>query len=262
MVRRHDVPKVKELLAFLGYQPQHRLTPAQEAALLGSRSQYVFTRDDGKCTVELHWEITEHFSFSLDPERLWRRLEQVTLGGEIVPTLSPEDTLVILCAHGSKHLWERLGWICDVAELIRVYQGMKWEQVMAQASVLGGQRMLLLGLFLASNLLGASLPERVYQMVHADPTVKALARRIYEQLFREANGLAGLFEGAYFHPLHLKMKERLPDKIRYCVRVVTTTTVEDWKLLPLPNFLFPLYYMFRPIRLIRKYGLRILERLL
>lgn len=261
MVRRHDVPKAKELLASLGYRPQHRLTRAQEAALLESRCEFDFTRDDGESTVELIWDITEHFSFPLDHERLWSRLQQIPLGGDIVPTLSPEDTLLILCAHGSQHLWERLAWICDVAEVTRACPDIKWEQVMARASALSGERMLLLGLNLANDLLGASLPERVLQRVHADPTVKALAGRIYERLFRKTKGVDGLFEQAYFHPLHLKMKERLPDKIRYCVRAATSQTVEDWELLPLPSFLFPFYYVLRPIRLAGKYGLKVLERL-
>jgi hypothetical protein len=262
MVHRHDVPKAKEVLTPLGYRPQHQLTRAREAALLESRCEYAFTREDGECAVELRWEITEHFSFPLDAECLWERLEEIPLGGDVVPTLSPEDTLLILCAHGSKHLWERLGWVCDVAELIRVRQDMRWERVMAQAGALGGERMLLLGLFLTNDLLGAALPKEILRRVKADPAVKVLAGRIYELLFRETSGLAGLFKRAYFHPLHLKMRERLPDKIRYCVRAATTQTVEDWDLLPLPNFLFPFYYVLRPIRLTGKYGLRILKRLL
>jgi hypothetical protein len=118
MIHRHDVLEAKEVLASLGYRPQYQLTRAQEAALLASQCEYAFTHEDGESTVELRWEITEHFSFPLDTERLWERLEQVPLGGDNVPTLSPEDTLLILCAHGAKHLWERLGWICDVAELV------------------------------------------------------------------------------------------------------------------------------------------------
>jgi hypothetical protein len=263
IVRRHDVLRAKEVLASLGYRPEYRFTRAQEAALLGSRGTYVFTRDDGKSNVELHWEIVEHFTSPLDPERLWERREQTTLGGKLVPTLSPEDTLLILCAHGYKHLWERLGWICDVAELIRVRRDIGWEQVMTQAGLLGGERMLLLGLFLATDLLGAELPDRVSRRVHADPKVKALARRIREQMFREASGVTGIFEGdAYFRPLHLTMQERLVDKIRYCVRAATTQTVEDWKLLSLPGYLSSLYYVLRPIRLVGKYGPGMLRRLL
>jgi hypothetical protein len=262
MVHRHDIAKAKDLLASLGYRPKHRLTRAQEAALLESQCEYTFVRDDEERVVELRWEIAEHFSVPLGAEGLWDRLGQISLGGVIIPILSPEDTLLILCAHGSKHLWERLGWICDVAEHIRSHPDMRWEQVMARASAMGGKRMVLLGLFLASQLLGAALPKEVSRRVQADPAVKKLARQVTEQLFGEPNGLAGLFGGAYFHPLHLKMKERLPDKIRYCGRAATTQTVEDWELLSLPSFLFPLYYVLRPLRLAGKYVRRLLERLL
>jgi hypothetical protein len=263
IVHRYDVPKAENLLTSLGYRPRYQLTSTQRAAFLRSQCEHLFTRDDGRSVVELHWEITErHLSFPLDIERLWERLEQIPLGGYIIPTLSPEDMLLVLCAHGAKHLWERLGWICDVAELIRVHQNMRWEQVMAQAGALGGERMLLLGLFLANELLGAALPKDVLQRVRVDPTVKGLAGRIYEQLFREDDGPSGLLEESYFQPLYLKMRERWPDKIRYCVRKATTPTVEDWELLPLPRVLFPFYHVLRPIRLVGNYGLRTLKRLL
>jgi len=260
LLRRRDVLKAKELLASLRYIPRYQLNRAQETALLNDQHQYIFMRDDEKCAVELHWEITEHFSFSLDPERMWRRLEQMTLAGDTVPTLSPEDTLLILCAHGAKHLWEQLEWICDVAELIKAYRDIRWERVIVQASELGGERMLLLGLFLAHELLEAPLPEKISQRINADPTVKALGRQIGAQLFREASTLGGVFKEAYFHPLHLKMKESLADKIRYCVRAATTQTVDDWELVSLPNFLLPLYYVLRPIRLAAKYVTRLLRR--
>ncbi len=130
---------------------------------------------------------------------------------------------------------------------------------MTQADALGGERMLFLGLFLANDLLEAPLPGEVLQRINLDPTVAALANRINEQLFREADGTTGLFKRAYFHPLHLKMRERLSDKIRYCMRAATTQTEEDRKLLPLPHFMFPLYYVLRPIRLIGKYGLRMIR---
>jgi len=259
MVHRRDVAKAKELLVSLGYRPKHWLTRAQEAALLESQLEYVFVRDDEESVVELRWDITEHYSVPLGAVGLWGRLEQIPLGDVIIPILSPEDTLLVLCAHGSKHLWERLGWICDIAELIRSHQEMRWEQVIARASAMGGERMVLLGLFLASHLLGAALPEEVVRRAQDDPAVKKLAGQVTEQLFGEANGLTGFFGGAYFHPLHLKMKERLPDKFRYCVRAATTQTAEDWELLTLPNFLFPFYYVLRPLRLAGKYGRRLLK---
>jgi len=267
LVHPRDVPKAKKALASMGYQAQYRLSRAQEAAFLRSQREQSFRRDDEKSIVDLHWGFAERHFLPLDAERLWERLNPIPLGGNVVSNLSPEDILLILCAHGSKHVWERLKWICDVAQLIRVCQEeLGWEQVMARARALGSERMLLLGLFLASDLLGAALPESVSQRVRADPTVKALAERTREQLFRETDRSANLFlegrEGApAFHTLHLKVRERLRDKIRYGLRKATTLTGEDWELLTLPKVLFPFYYVLRTVRLTGKYGRRILKRL-
>jgi hypothetical protein len=269
LVHRRDVSRAKGVLASMGYQARYPVTRAQEEILLQTQFEHIFTRDDGKVVVELHWELTERHFLPFETERLWGRLETVSLGGKAVPTFSPEDMLLILCVHGAKHAWERLGWVCDVAELLRTRQkDARWEGTMAQATALGGERMLLLGLYLANDLLGATLPERVAQRVRADSTVKVLAGRIREELFLETDraarnrpvrSLEG-YEGApAFHPLHLSVKGSLREKIRYFVLKSTRLTAEDWSLWPLPRFLFPFYYVLRLMRLTRKYGSRILK---
>ncbi|PYO80862.1 MAG: hypothetical protein DMD65_14450, partial [Gemmatimonadetes bacterium] len=49
-------------------------------------------------------------------------------------------------------------------------------------------------------------------------------------------------------------RERWRDRLRYCARVALTPTSGDWAWLRLPDALYPLYYVARPIRLIAKYG--------
>jgi len=267
LVHRQDVAKAREVLVYMGYRARYRLTGAQEEAFLRSKYEHPFTREDGKVVVELHWELAERHFLPFDNERLWERLEPVSLGGKDVPTFSPEDMLLILCVHGAQHAWERLGWVCDVAELIRVRQeGMGWDDIMAQASALGGERMLLLGLCLANDLLGVALPERVAQRVRADATAKALAEWTGEQLFGETDRPAGFLEGykgaPAFHFLHLRVRESLWEKTRYFVRKATILTGEDWSLRRLPRVLFPLYYILRLVRLTKKYGPRLLKRVL
>jgi len=270
LVRQQHVPRAKELLISQGYQPQTQLNGAQETAYLPSHREYKFVRDDGRVRVELHWRIAAHWqipsSFPLDPEHLWERNEQVSLAGATVRNLSPEDLLLILCVHGSHHHWERLEWICDVAELIRVHQGMDWRQVIEQASRLGSERMLFLGLFLANDLLRTALPEEVVQRLQADPVVKSLAAQVREWLFREADGGLELSEESTFF---IRMRERLWDRVPYYLlylcaylRTAMTPNVKDRALLPLPGFLSFLYHLLRPIRLVREYGLRPLKHLL
>lgn len=261
LVQKQDVPRAKELLVTSGYRPEYQLTGAQEAAFLRYECEHSLTRDDGASIVELHWEINpKHLSFPLDTEGLWERLEPIELGGKSVPTFSPEDLLLILCVHGSKHRWERLAWIRDVAGLIEAHQGMEWERVTRQANALGGSRMLSLGLLLARDLLGARLPERISQRAQADPVVGALAADVRERLLWEADGLPGIFEESMFHPFRLRMRERLRDRVLYCVHTAVTPTVADWELLSLPPLLSPLYYVLRPVRLAGKYGRRMVER--
>ena len=65
---------------------------------------------------------------------------------------------MFLCAHGAKHLWARLGWLCDLARLIQMEQGIDWSEVFDQTRRSHTTRMILLGLLLADNLLGVELP--------------------------------------------------------------------------------------------------------
>ncbi len=259
LVRKEEVFRAQELLLAAGYRPEYRLNAAQEAAFLRYNCEHSFLNSNGRSAVDLHWAIAErHFSFPLDTEGFWRRLDRVSLGGSDVCTLSPEDLLLVLCVQGFKDAWERLKYICDVAEVIRAHQDMDWNQVVEQADALGGRRTLFLGLALASDLLGTVLPDEMTQRVQSDRAARTLARRVQERLFRTGSP-PRRFPEVMFRPIHVKMRERLRDKVWYCVRTATTHTVGDWMALPLPRPLFFLYYLLRPIRLAGKYGGRLFK---
>ncbi|HST21441.1 MAG TPA: nucleotidyltransferase family protein, partial [Blastocatellia bacterium] len=162
LVRKQDVFDVKEILIEQEYNPEFILTESQKAAFLDNHYDYAFFHNESRALVEIHWEVAEGFlSFPLSVECLLERIQSVNIAGRQVATLSPEDTLLVLCIHGSKHLWARLGWICDVARLIEHEKDFNWQLASERAAALGSRRMFLLGLFLANNLLGAPLPEDV-----------------------------------------------------------------------------------------------------
>ena len=254
LVHRRNVLKGRDLLTAQGYSSALPLNRAEEVAFLRSQSEMKLLRDAGlHLFVELHWAITErYFSFPLDPEALWQRLVPTCLEGRRVPTLSPEDQLMIACAHGTKHAWRRLGWICDVSRLIVTYPELDWSWLLSQARALRSERMLLLGLALAGSLLGSPLPQRVESAVRCDPSVARLAGEVRQRLCHATEEPLGLVSTAQFH---LRARERLEDKVRYCVLLAATPTPGDWAAVALPPALFPLYYLLRPFRLIAEYGL-------
>ena len=254
VIRKQHVAKARELLISHGYRPQFDLNDSQETAFVRCYSAQCFERDDGKVVVDLHWTMTSRdFGFPLEPESLWEQLEPISLAEKEVLTLSPENLLLFLCVHGGKHCWERLGWICDIAELIRTRDEMNWRTVMDQARALKSERMLFLGLYLASDLLEAPLPEEIRARVYSDPAVRSLATQIGERLFHEVS--PGVLENWRFQ---VRIRDRWRDGCRYCFGLVMTPTGLELTLMPLPAFLFPLYYVLRPMRLLVKHGGRML----
>jgi hypothetical protein len=213
--------------------------------------------DERKVIVELQWEIVpRYFGFPIAPLHLWDHNQVRSKSGFLSPP--PEEMLLMLCVHGTKDLWEQLKWICDVAELLRVHKDLNWQKTTKLADDSGGRRMLLLGLVLAKDLFDASIPEKIVREIESDSTVRRLATKVEEGLFRKSNGGSGVLRSSLFY---LKVRERLRDRIRYCADLAVTTTPGDWALLKLPRSLFPLYSLIRPIRLIGKYGARIAGRI-
>jgi hypothetical protein len=86
-----------------------------------------------------------------------------------------------------------------------------------------------------------------------------LAREVLVQLLHEAEVQPTVFEQAAFY---LKARERFQDKVQYCLHyvrhflhVMIIPNAKDQAVLPIPGPLSFLYYLLRPLRLLRKYAL-------
>ena len=125
------------------------------------------------------WQASAHdqFAFHLDRPEIWNHLIPVSIDGQMVRGLVPEDLLIILCVHGYKHAWERLKWVADVAEVLRA-QELNWKRVFSTATKWKGRRMVLLGLALANRFMEVPLPINILNMIAADHDVTMLARRM------------------------------------------------------------------------------------
>jgi hypothetical protein len=253
-----ELSRARGLLAAEGYCSGLPLAPAQEEAHLAAIGHMPFFHEGRTCTVEPHARLAPRaFHFPLDLERLWPRLRPLSLNGREVPALAAEDLLLVLCVHGAKHVWTRLGWVCDVAELLRVRQAMNWAAVVQEARSLRCQRMLLLGLVLAHDLLQAPVPEGLLRRARAVPAVRALAAWVGKQMFRETDGPARALGDGLFH---LRARERLWDGLRYTLSLALQPTVADWAALRVPASLSSVYYLSRPVRLAVKYGRLVVRR--
>lgn len=255
LVREEDIPAATALLVSRGYGAPDQITDTAVRPFLQFRpflesphSQGVFNfhRGDG-AVVELHWRFTpRHFPFPLAGADLWGRTGWVDLPGLRAQSLSPEDMLLLLCVHGSKHCWERLSWVCDVAEMVRAEGGLDWGVALARARRLKVERMVHVGLLLASDVLGADAPAHHLRGARRDAEAARLAAWVGGRLSRRPLEPLGETEEYRFV---LRVRDAPGDRLRYFLHLLVTPAEEDWKFLPLPAPLAPLYYGLRPIRL-------------
>ncbi|MFQ6029117.1 MAG: nucleotidyltransferase family protein, partial [Dehalococcoidia bacterium] len=203
-----------------------------------------------KLRVDLHWGFARRFSFlGPAPEVLWDRLHSVPLEKGTVKTFSPEDTILLLCLHGSKHGWSELKQVVDLAEALRTAQPQPWSSLLDRAGTLGIRRMLLLGLLLCRDLLGVKLPHNLGELLAQDKGLPPLSRRIQQEIFA-GHGVSKVLDG---DELKLAMLDGKWDRIRYqCHRLLyrLTPTEKDWSLVRLPRGLDPAYFLIRPLRVL------------
>jgi hypothetical protein len=243
LVHDHERMRARDVLLERGFTLFTPWTRAQEfnheINLVGS---------DGAVRLDVHGETFPQAVLALDPAGLWARVRTTQLLGRAIPAFSPEDLLLVLCVHADSHQWERLAWVADIAHMIRAEPALDWEALLERAQRSGSGRILGVGVLLAVDLLGASVPPEVEASARAWRRVSELTRGIIAGMFEPRDdGSRGDFARSMFQ---LRSRDRLRDR----VRLLATPNEGDWEALPLPAAAYPLYYLLRPIRLVMKYG--------
>ena len=245
------IPQAQELLQAAGYRPLFDPREAHAGENNFAPGQYSFLSLKHDILIELHTERTlRYYPAPFDFQDLTCRLMPVEIGGQTLRTFSVEDTLVILCVHGGKHLWERLSWILDVARLVEA-QPVDWSLLAGIASRMESTRVLQLGLYLAHDLFGTSLPDSVLREVQGGRHVRSLAKQVCERLTGDAVQKPGLWRRTLFR---IRSRDRFWEGLRHTLRLGMSPTESDRQKVRLPAFLAPLYVIVRPWRLFREYG--------
>jgi hypothetical protein len=160
--------------------------------------------------------------------------------------LPPEETLLLLCVHGAKHLWCKLGWIADVAGLLASPEPPDLTRTFELAGRCGMTRLLCMGLLLAERLAGASLPANVSARIDADLMAGSLSRKVLDVVAKtpvnpDVDPARYLF---YF-----KAKDRRRDQLLFAGRLMATLAAGEWNPSALPDVFSPFYYLFRPLHM-------------
>lgn len=202
-------------------------------------------RTDGM-VVELHQRLTENPRLlACDFADLWRRRDMVEVGGAPVPTLPADLLPVYLAIHGACHCWERLRWLSDLADLLRLRGGLGPAEEAARR--LGLEAPLRQAVALCHLWLGwpAETPPLARPQALA-----AFVRRFFSGGRWKADPPPGSLEWLRRHSLWGRLHTlSLRSEARYRMWELTAMLVwpPDWEVIRLPGSLFWLYPVLRPV---------------
>ncbi len=247
------------LLEEAGYQPLTTVSWFKRSSLVISRQKDVrFVDRDGQTILELHWKLSgSHFGLPKEMNQLWERLELLDIAGTKLPNLSFNDLLIYLCLHGSRHSWERLSWICDVHHLLLSREKIDWASIFAESKGLGCENVVALGLRLVNEFFSYKIPKPFTVPTVQDQAYDEIVAEIRNRLFASEAVQVQLGDR---YTYHLKLKERKRDRwkihlhyLAWYLRLMMRPNQMDRDVVKLPRFLYPVYFVTRPVRLIYTY---------
>jgi len=272
LIDHASFPEAREVLVQLGYQPAYGYSRKQQEARLRSDCQCEFSSSDGNLLVDLHWQITApHLAHRFRFEDLWDRRRAVTLGQKSIPTFSAEDTALLLAVHGGKHLWERLSWLADFAESLRQApphfqkmenRGFDWHELKLRAREARAERMLLLALALAEDVMQVQIPPEFSAAISNDDVVQATAASIARKFFedfkdKDKDKDADTEDKPSLQPAPerwltlVQLADSRWDGIRSAAGFALASGPREWQIIRLPDSLFAFYRLLRLATVLR-----------
>jgi hypothetical protein len=250
-VRERDVARIKTAVCALGYVPRVPIPADAEQDYIASGYECTFDHPRGKNLLELQWALQPRFyAVDFDMDGLFERAVSVTVAGRVMKTPSPEDLLLVLSVHAAKHVWGRLIWLCDIAQILEV-ETLNWDWMQSRARELGIERMLHITLLLANRLLNTPVPAPIGKAILADKAAGAFTDEIAVSV---AAGVSYEEEQVSYFRLMMRLRERPMDRLRFLMRLTLTPGPGEWEAVRLPKPLFPLYRLVRLARLASRFA--------
>ena len=257
VVPRDSYARAREVLARHGLAPRGGHSPRQERALFAWLGHAPFGSGDD--FVELHWRFADRrFPFALDADRALDRARPTSVAGCALPLMAPDDLLVTLAMHGTRHLYERLEWLGGVTQLLASSSG-EAARLAEHAASLRARRMLAVSVHLAGRVLGWPVGDAWRRELAHDPASAAIAARMAADLEAHELGDRPWPAGAALVRRYAELLDTPLDRARLLACAALAPTARDHEAVALPDALLPLHRVLRPLRLAGTYVARALS---
>ncbi|MGA2417190.1 MAG: nucleotidyltransferase family protein [Candidatus Sulfotelmatobacter sp.] len=245
-VRAKDVSRIRGAVRVLGYTPRLPIPHDAEDAYVASGYECTFDHPAGRNLLELQWALQpRYYAVDFDMTGLFERAVEIAVAGRPIKTVAPGDLLLVLAVHAAKHVWGRLIWLCDIAQILR-RENLNWSWIESRARADGIRRILHVTLLLANRFLETEIPAPLRSAIERDQPAQGLAEEIAPGVL---SGVSYEEEKISYFRLMMRLRERRIDRLLFLTRLALTPGPGEWESIRLPKRLFSLYRLVRMARL-------------
>lgn len=253
LVARGETLAAIEALQSLGLNSRdpvpHNPRTWKTVQLLGK--DWVFDDSITGCQVELHWKLEINpFLLATHFDEWFARKSCINIGGTSVNVLCLQDLFIQVMVHGARSLWTRLHWLLDFDALLR-RSDIDWQLIHDMIVDEGLQQILQYSWDLSHRLLDTPVPTALAPLVEqASPGQRLRTQKLTQaslHAMRQRRHITWL--RFRLHCLRLKQKWRFQ---LFEALTLIGPNQPDVMQMPLPIYLFPIYFLLRPWFVIRR----------
>ena len=234
-----DTEPAYQALTDAGFTATPSLNPKIREAFFHSSTACEFMAPTSVFRVELHWKNNGRSVHEFPEDWFWNEKQKVMLGDVDVETVPLITHLLMLCIHGSKHGWSRLGYLCDIASLVQKYPELDWQIFWSRARSCGAEKMCTLAFNLVEKLLGMPMPAAMELPIHTHGLEDLVLASL--QLMKNESE-----PGARYA---LQLQDSFHGRVRFLARMGFTPGIREYSMFNLPRNLHFLYSVIRAIRM-------------
>lgn len=261
MVAQEDMERAGEILETLGYALEQNLyhkTPLRRKyySLIEHEKHKVYTKGD--TCLELHWKSNFQAEDTFDA--LWQRREERTILGGRIAVMGEEDRYPALVIHAAEHGFHRLRWLLDLYELQKKPH-FRWETLYRQLSEKGLGELLLETAIVMYRMPLPGLEDLHFDGVSLTQTPDGICLQLRDNLAEQGRSAIALSEAAcpmwfvetkWADPRQKIYDRLLPVQLIHKsalqkLLLATGPSLHELKLVDLPDWLFWLYFVIRPV---------------
>jgi hypothetical protein len=249
LVSKSDIPEVQKIIYAEGYNSPakyHYCKPSYQFEHTPSLDVNNDTEQKRKIHLEFHYHIlSQDFGMAIENAPLMKNPVLANINGKQVPAPSHEAVCkIILTHHGVDDIWLSLKYYLDAAMLCKKDGHFDWGNVFEFCTQYGFYTNACIGLNNMELLLGVKSPV-VKSEVNGDLSAKVLGIFLLHDYYKDK----------YLKKIYLRIKTR--DGYKWKAKMTWSLFMRfmrpkdlDFKLFNLPQLLYPLYYILKPLRVI------------